>query len=163
VESLSTNKGTGEERIMKRTTHAVAMIGLAAGLLLSIFHVQESHAAGNCSETTLNGSYGFYRTGVTSTGLLVAVGVITFDGDGHHDGTQTFTRDGGTSFSYDATDPNGPGTYEVASNCTGKLRDGLGAEIARLVVTDGGDGVYMLKVNQPPVGAAVYVVARKIR
>jgi len=53
---------------MKRRRHAVTMIGLATGLLLSIFHIQESHAAGNCSETTLNGSYGFYRTGVTSTG-----------------------------------------------------------------------------------------------
>ena len=147
---------------MKRTRHAVAMIGLATGLLLSIFHVQESHAAGSCSEATLNGSYGFYRTGVLSTGLLVAVGVVTFDGDGHHNGIQTQTKNGGHSFEYDVTDPGG-GTYELDSNCTGKLKDSNGVVLARLVVTEGGDGVYMLKVNEPPIDAAVYVVARKIR
>jgi len=155
---------------MKRRRLAVAMIGLATGLLLSIVHVQGSHAVDKgCSNDTLYGSYGFYRTGVTSTGPLAAVGFTTFDGNGNHSGAQSFTRDGGTSFTY-PTDPNGRdpgGRYEVDSDCTGKLfafvdpnNPQLGeVEIARLVVIDGGGGVYMLSVKS---GNAVYVVARKI-
>jgi len=139
------------------------MIGLATGLLFSILHVQGSHAVDKvCSNDTLNGSYGFYRTGVTSLGQLAAVGFITFDGNGNHSGTQTQTKDGGKTFT-DVTDPGGK--YEVDSDCTGSLLDGStpGTVLARLVVVDGGAGVYMLSVSNPGNGNAVYVVARKIQ
>jgi hypothetical protein len=161
---------------MKRTRLTVAMIGLATGLLLSILHVQGSHAgAKGCSNDTLDGSYGFYRFGVTSTGPLAAVGLITFDGNGNHTGTQSISRPGSMPpFALDQTDPPSGvpvGRYEVDFNCTGKLFGFVSAttpptppfvevEAARLVVIDGGAGVYMLSETT---GNAVYVVGRKIQ
>lgn len=157
---------------MKRTRHAVAMIGLATGLLLNMVHVQRSYAVDKvCSNDTLNGSYGFYRAGVRvtappgePTGPLAAAGVIIFDGNGHHRGTQSTNVNG--VFMPDMTDSDSfIYTYEVYPDCTGKLFGPLNppappaeVEIARLVVIDGGAGIYMVAKGNP-----VYVVARKIQ
>ena len=80
---------------MKRTVSLIALAGLMATVLvgLSLFrahqpgialkvHAQETDRHESCSNATLNGTYGFYRTGTSSVGPLAAVGLITFDGAG---------------------------------------------------------------------------------
>ena len=59
---------------MKLRMSSVVVVALARGLLLVSSHFQRVHADDQheraCSNKTLNGSYGSYRTGTTSTGPL---------------------------------------------------------------------------------------------
>ncbi len=47
------------------------------------------HAQEGCSVATLNGTYGFYRTGTVPAGPLAAVGIATYDGNGNSTARQT--------------------------------------------------------------------------
>ena len=87
---------------MKLRMSAVVMAALASGFLLASSHFQGVHADDRheraCSNKTLNGSYGSYRTGTTSTGPLAAQGILFFDGNGTVSGSQSISRNGVFTF-----------------------------------------------------------------
>ena len=86
-----------------------------------------------CSLKSVNGSYGFYRTGNTPDGPLAALGIFTFDGRGHASGSQSISRNGDYNFdiSFDFL-------YEVNDDCTGRGLTTDGDEFFRLVAMDDG-------------------------
>jgi len=140
---------------MKLREISAAAIALMSGLLLSNSHVGRVHADEKvCSTKTLNGSYGFYRSGTTSTGPLTAVGFVFYDGNGNNTATQTISRNG--VFTLDQTTV---GQYEVDADCTGRGFQN-GVQISRTVIVDGGNEVYLLSMVA---GNAVFGVAKKIR
>jgi len=140
---------------MKLKKISAAAIALVSGLLLSNSHVERVHADEKaCSTKTLHGSYGFYRSGTTtSTGPLTAVGIVFYDGNGNNTATQTISRNG--VFTLDQTTV---GQYEVDPDCTGR---GFlnGVQISRTVIVDGGKEFYLLSMVA---GNAVFGVAKKI-
>jgi hypothetical protein len=113
-------------------------------------------ASKDCSNASLKGSFGFYRTGSTSAGPLAALGILKFDGKGSVSGSQSISRNG--AFQFDIV--IAPAPYIVNEDCTGKFvaPDGI-TEIARIVVTDRGAGLYLFSESA---GNAVYGVGRKI-
>jgi hypothetical protein len=86
---------------MKLRTISIAAIALASGLLLSNSHIAGVRADDRheraCSNKTLKGSYGFYRTGNTTVGMnpgpLAAVGILFFDGEGNWIVTQKIIKE----------------------------------------------------------------------
>ena len=106
--SYSSGKKHREEKIMKRWKFSLAMVGLATSLVLARVHADNHHERA-CSDKTLNGSYGFYRTGTTSTGPLAAVGIFSFDGNGNVSGSQSISRNGVFTFDVPILGP-----YEVS-------------------------------------------------
>jgi hypothetical protein len=134
------------------------MVALASGLLLAASHFQGVHADDRheraCSNKTLNGSYGNYRSGTTSAGPLAAVGILFFDGNGNASGSQSISGNG--VFTFDAAIS---GLYEVAADCTAKFLTDTGDEVARVVIVDGGNEFYQLSETA---GNPVYGVAKKI-
>ena len=145
---------------MKRTQPRVSplfVFAIAVGLLVALSSTAsvEGHHHKQCSNATLNGSFGYYRAGtiLPDGGPLVAVGIFTYDGDGHTFGSESVNRNGELAF-----DQSGTGGYQVNPDCTGSLLNEDGGEYARLVVVDGGKGIYILSES----GNAVYVVATKI-
>jgi len=144
---------------MKRWKFSVAIVGLATGLLLSTSNIPPVHADGRreraCSEKTLKGSYGFYRNGTTSTGPLAALGILVFDGNGSVSGSQSISRNGVFTFDVEIL----PGPYEVAADCTAKFLTDTGIEVARVVIVDGGNEIFLFSESS---GNAVYGVGKKI-
>lgn len=138
-------------RIISRTVFA----GLIAGVAATAW----ADGAGNvdpprvCVNATLLGSYGFYRSGVTTAGPLAGLGILHFDGYSAV-GTQSISRNG--TFQFDAPIN---GTYQIASDCTGKFLAPDGTEIARVIVVDEGKGFYIMSETA---GNAVYGVGRRI-
>ena len=108
-----------------------------------------------CSNASLIGSYGFYRTGSTPVGPLAALGSLRFDGAGSVTGSQSISRNGAFQFDVPVI-----GLYVINADCTGKFLgpDGV-TEIARVVVTDRGNGIYIFSESA---GNAVYGVGRRI-
>jgi len=135
----------------------VIALGLLVGLT-STARAEGPHAEGHhhkpCSNATLNGSYGYYRTGtiLPEGGPLVAVGIITYDGIGNTLLTDSVNRNGELEFDQELF-----GRYQVNPDCSGMLFDEDGEEWARLVVVKGGNDVYVLSEHNP-----YYVVATKI-
>lgn len=144
---------------MKFKIRSLSTFALITGLLLSTSTVPRAHAddqhAKACSNKTLNGSYGNYRTGSTSAGPLAAVGILFFDGNGTLSGSQSISRNG--VFTFDVPIP--PSPYEVAADCTAKFLTDTGTEVARVVIVDNGKGFYQFSESA---GNAVYGVAKKI-
>src|SRR5678815_5174262 len=101
---------------MKPRTISVAAVALASSLLLGTSHIGGVHADDRhdraCSNKTLKGSYGFYRTGNTTVGMnpgpLAAVGILFFDGEGNWIVTQKIIRNGDITL----PDSTFSGTYE---------------------------------------------------
>jgi hypothetical protein len=143
---------------MKLRMISVVVVALASGLLLASSHFQGVHADDRheraCSNKTLNGSYGSYRTGTTSTGPLAAQGILFFDGNGNASGSQNISRNGVFIFDNPISGP-----YEVAADCTAKFFTDTGVEVARVVIVDGGKEFYLFSETA---GNAVYGVAKKI-
>lgn len=123
--------------------------------MVPIVHADDGDDSTTCSNATLNGSYGFYRTGTTGTGPLAAVGMIFFDGNGNETFTQSISRNG--VFNFDVTST---GTYEVAQDCTAKGFLVNGIEFVRIVIVDGGKELYFLSDTS---GNTVYGVGKRIR
>ena len=70
---------------IRLTTLLVVLIGLFA-----LGGAGKARAEKGCSDATLRGSYGLHATGsVLGVGPFAAVGVFSFDGDGHLTGTLT--------------------------------------------------------------------------
>lgn len=115
----------------------------------------DDHKHAPCSNATLKGTFGFYRTGTVDEGAggLAAVGILGFDGKGNATVDQSISRNG--DYSYDV---DGTFTYQLDSDCTGTgYLDGT--EFVRIVVVDGGKGLYMFSES---VGNAVHGVGTKI-
>src|SRR6059036_654288 len=71
-------------RIHKALTLSTMAAVLFAGTLAAHKHDKDEHGNRQCSNATLNGSYGLHATGtIIGTGLFAAVGVFTFDGKGN--------------------------------------------------------------------------------
>ncbi len=144
---------------MKLKIRSLSTFALATGLLLSTSQIQPVHADDQheraCSNKTLKGSYGTYRTGSTSTGPLAAVGILFFDGNGHVSGSQSISRNG--VFTFDSAVPDSP--YGVAADCTARFLMDNGVEVARVVIVDGGKEFYEFSETA---GNAVYGVGKKI-
>jgi hypothetical protein len=89
---------------------------------------------GPCSLATLNGSYGFQRNGTTSAGTLLAIGTITFDGQGNFVASQIIDRNGtfGTATSQ-------IGTYAVNPDCTSTSSDTTRSVFTQQVIVAGAD------------------------
>jgi hypothetical protein len=146
------------EEIMELRRTSIAMIAVASGLLFSSSHIRGVLADDRhdraCSNKTLEGSYGFYRTGTTPTGPLTAVGILFFDGEGNAFARQSISRNG--VFTFDVEFPN---TYEVAEDCTAKHFIDTAVEFVRMVIVDGGKEFYILSETA---GNTVYGVGKKI-
>ena len=139
---------------MKRWKLSLAMVGLATSLVLARVHADNHHERA-CSDKILNGSYGFYRTGTTSTGPLAG---------GRHFfrsmETELFLGVralAGTESSPLTVPILGP--YEVSADCTAKFLTDTGVEVARVFIVDGGNEIYLFSETA---GNAVYGVAKKI-
>jgi hypothetical protein len=157
IDAVITNSKTITGGNMKPRTISITAITVLSGLLLGTAQARRVHADEpaqlGCSNKTLHGTYGFYRTGNTPTGPLAAVGIGFYDGDGNSSSIQSISRNGDFTFDLAAS-----GEYEVAEDCTAKgFRNGV--EIVRYVIVDGGNEIYGLSENA---GNAVYLVGKKI-
>jgi hypothetical protein len=116
---------------------------------------KDVHRDRACTNASLRGAYGFYRTGSTTAGPLAALGSLTFDGKGNLTGSQSISRNGAFTFDVPIDGP-----YVVNEDCSGKFLapDGV-TEVARVVVTERGSGFYIMSESA---GNAVYGVGRKI-
>lgn len=157
---------------MKRTISFIALAGLIAALLvgLSLFqrhqpgivptaHAQETDAHESCSNATLNGTYGFYRTGTTGAGPLAAVGLITFDGTGAHSPARQTIRRNGVTVRDLFADPALDGPYEVDPDCAGRFLNSDGSVAGHFVVADGGKEIFNISLTP---GNTVIGVFRKM-
>jgi hypothetical protein len=121
-------------------------------LTLCCFGLVYADTKAGCSNATLVGAYGFYRTGFTPDGPLSAVGMVFYDGKGHSKVRQRISRNGHiqhSSASYE---------YKVASDCSTKTFSD-GEEIANGVVTNNGNKVFFVGVTE---GNTIYGVVEKI-
>jgi hypothetical protein len=85
---------------------------LCAGLAL-LGNASTAPAARDCSNSTLHGSYGLHATGdIIDVGKFAAVGVFSFDGEGHLRGTLTSRVNSNNSFRESLT-----GEYSVSPDC----------------------------------------------
>jgi hypothetical protein len=157
---------------MKRAVSLIALAGLMAALLvgLSVFqghqpsivpkvHAQETDGHESCSNATLNGTYGFYRTGTTSVGPLAAVGLGTFDGTGAHSPARQTIRKNGVTVRDLFIDPAFDGPYEVDPDCAGRFLNFDGSVAGHFVVVDGGKEIFAISLTP---GNSVIGVFRKI-
>jgi hypothetical protein len=111
-----------------------------------------------CSVATLNGAYGFFRTGATAVGPLAAVGIATFDGKGVGTARQTIRKNGVTTSDL-FTNPPLEGPYEVDSDCAARFLNPDGSVFAHAVIVDGGNELFILSLSN---GNSVYGVMKKI-
>ena len=157
---------------MKRTVSLIALAGLMATLLLgvSVFqehpsgvlaqvHAQENDEQKGCSNASVKGTYGFYRTGTSSDGPLAAVGLITFDGAGAHSPARQTIRRNGVTVRDLFADPALDGPYEVDPDCAGKLLNVDGSVAGHFVVVDRGKEIFNISLRA---GNSVIGVFRKI-
>lgn len=139
---------------MKRMLMRVVLIASVAGLLLAMFPSRgrqsdlgaKVHAQEGCSVATLQGAYGFYRTGATSVGPLAAVGIATFDGNGSTSARQTIRKNGVTTSDL-FTDPPLIGLYEVDPDCGGRFLTPDGSVFAHIVIVSGGKEIFGISLS----------------
>jgi hypothetical protein len=89
--------------------------GLTAGfaILAAVFSGNIAEGKDNCSNGSLNGSYGLHATGaIIGVGNFAAVGRFIFDGKGNLAG-KLFVRVNGNNNTLTIT-----GTYSVSADCT---------------------------------------------
>lgn len=114
---------------------------------------EEEEEGEACTNATLKGAYGFYRTGTTDGSPFAAVGLVTYDGAGNWSATQTMSRGG--AFTRDATSA---GQYEVSADCSGKLSSGV-QEIGRFALAERGKQLFTLSTT---LGETVWGVEKKV-
>ena len=132
--------------------------GTPSGIIASA-HAQVPKDTEGCSVATINGAYGFFRTGITSAGPLAAVGIATFDGKGGSTARQTIRKNGVTVNDL-FTDPALTGPYEVDPDCAARFLNPDGSVFAHAVVVDGGNELFILSLSD---ANDVYGVMKKIR
>lgn len=143
---------------------ALAAIGACAALISFTTRGQDTvlangPAAAACSSGTVQGTYGFYRTGTTSDGPLAAVGIAKFDGHGQGGARQTVARNGVLTQSL--FDPYGSFTYRIRRDCTGRfLFADSNEEFAHFVATQDGKEIFIISLTD---GNSVTGVMHRIR
>jgi len=171
-------KTMNENTTLKRTIARLVLTAVAASVLLAASEfrgdpsglVPRAHAQGNaeeqrsCTVASLDGSYGFFRTGWAPAGMVVgplaAVGITTFDGAGRITARQTIVRNGEKIRDLFDSPTLGPDFYEVDPDCAGRLRNAsTGAVFGHFVVVDGGNEVFLISLAP---GNSVTGVLRKI-
>jgi len=139
----------------KSRVSLTALLALALGFIRLAPSLGAEEAAGRqCSLRTLDGNYGFYRTGKGAFGgPLVGEGIVDFDGNGNWHAVLTNVRDGEPSF-----DEEFDGTYAIGGDCTGSLfvED---TELERIVIVDDGKEYYGVNVTG---AATINLVAKRI-
>jgi hypothetical protein len=163
-----------KEETMKRYVSWITLGGMNASLLLGLpvvrggrsgivasVHAQEQENPQNraCSVASLQGSYGFFRTGTTSAGPLAALGIATFDGTGAVGTARQTIRKNGVTTSDIFTDPALTGPYEVDPDCAARFLNPDGSVFAHAVVVDGGNELFILSLSD---ANSVYGVMKKI-
>ena len=151
---------------MKRIVSFVVLVGVATLVFAggashpgrSIL-VRKVHAQEGCSVATLNGAYGFYRTGTTPGGPLVAVGIAMFDGTGAVATARQTIRKNGITTQDLFTGPTIAGPYEVDPDCAGRFLQPDGSVFAHVVVVNHGKEIFGLSLST---GNSVYGVWKKI-
>lgn len=157
---------------MKRYVSCITLGGLIVGVLLGMpvfrgapsgiiasVHAQVPKDTEGCSVATLNGAYGFFRTGITSAGPLAAVGLITFDGTGAHSPARQTIRRNGVTVRDLFADAALDGPYEVDPDCAGRFLNFDGSVAGHFVVVDGGKELFILSLSD---ANDVYGVMRRI-
>jgi hypothetical protein len=155
---------------MRRTITLILVIGLTGSLLIAgldskrevnflpTVHAQTEHGQQGCSIASLNGTYGFYRSGTTAVGPLGAVGIATFDGAGATTAIQTIRKNGVTTSDL-FTDPANTGSYEVETNCAGKFINPDGSVFGHFVLVDRGREFFFMSLSR---GNTITGVMKKI-
>lgn len=150
---------------MRRVVNRISVIALLVGVLLLMSPSRSRHpilprvhAQEGCSVATLNGAYGFYRTGTTSVGPLASVGIATYDGHGTTTTRQTIRKNGVTTQDL-FTGPTQVASYEVDPDCAGRLLNPDGSVFSHFVVVDGGKEFLGLSLSP---GNSVNVVWKRI-
>lgn len=150
------------KRIMTRITAIASIVGLLLAMSLSSGRrpggLPKVLAQEGCSVATLNGAYGFYRSGATPVGPLVAVGIATFDGMGTTTAVQTIRKNGVTTSDL-FTDPPFVATYQVDPNCAGRFVNPDGSVFAHAVIVAGGNQLFIVSLSD---SNTVYGVMKKI-
>ena len=127
-------------------------------------NVQARSEEPECSLANLEGGFGVTFTGSahTAAGESPRAGVqrITFDGDGHFDGTQTTVRQGIPARRTFV------GTYSVNSDCTGSsiltFTDAAGGEVrSDFVIDDDGNELRQVLTSAPADPLTVTSIGRK--
>ena len=138
---------------MKQRTLLTILFSLTAILGSTLGFANNATNTAGCSAATLNGLYGFYRTGTTPDGPLAAVGTMNFDGKGNITVRQRVSRNGSASFATFNL------TIKVAPDCT--IKSYLDGEQGSTgVIVDNGNRIFLLSIGQ---GNTLYQVAEKIR
>src|SRR5262245_49502969 len=141
----------------KNFAFVIATLTLVTMLFGSTFiHADGMEPAGTCSNGTLKGSWGYYRTGTNNNvevaGPYAGVGIMFADGNGNAKRRQTVSFNG----SYEKNTASFQ--YKVQSDCTGKLLTSSGNEFAFFVIVDGGKEFYMISKNNQ----TIYGVGKRI-
>jgi hypothetical protein len=112
-----------------------------------------------CSNATLNGTYGLYATGtVIGVGPVGLVGVLEYDGQGEFTGT-VFQKVNGNLVQFTVT-----GTYSVDSNCvsTDVSHTSTGQSGTHtVVIVDNGNEFYSLNTTPSPGNVIVGIGKRQ--
>lgn len=155
---------------MNRMMAWIVAVGLVVGLvsamsivpknnftIMPIVHAQD-RGEGGCTDSTLNGSFGFHRqgtTGVTTSSQypLAAVGIITLADGAVVGGHQTTSKNGVFT-----TSVIGGGTYHIDADCTGKLFFRNGTLAAQFSIVNRGREVFVLSMT--PSNAVIEVWKR---
>jgi hypothetical protein len=126
---------------------------LVVGLVLSAL---PSRA---CSDTTIQGSWGFLLTGANGTKLTAIVGQITADGKGGLTGSETISLNGVISSNVALT-----GTYSIKTACTGTATitpSGFPAAKYNLTVVSTGTQIEMVGTSTGTIESG-YALARGV-
>ena len=143
---------------MQRKTTVLSAMIIAFTALLIISNVQELYSTDvkmsqGCSNETLNGSYGTYRTGTTPDGPIASVSIVKFDATGNMSIKQHTSRNGVLEFNKTT------GRIQVNADCTVKVFGDTGTQISSGVIVDDGDGFFLLNRNP---GVTTVLVGRRI-
>jgi len=130
---------------MKTSIRFTILLVVLVGLFI-LGGARKAPAAKGCSDASLHGSYGLHATGtVLGVGPFAAVGVFSFDGNGHLTGTLT-SRVNGNTFSKETL----TGAYTVTPDCfVSDTWDFDSGETSQheAVVVDNGRGYFILNTT----------------
>jgi hypothetical protein len=123
-----------QSRVFGMGSLAIAL-GLLSGLAPEL-GAQAGYAGRECSNASLEGTYGAYRTGTAPFGAVAAQEIWYFDGEGSFNATVNISRNGEISL-----DEYYEGGYTVNADCTGEID-----EFARIVIVNDGNGYYLVNI-----------------
>ncbi len=126
---------------MKRTT--ISLVVFASIFLVGAVPRLQAGTNEGCSNASLQGGYGFFvRATLLPVGTPRAIlGRFSFDGNGNFSSTLTFNDNGMV------THANDFGTYNVDTDCTGKIFTNGGTRTIEIVLVDRGKEFYQLRTD----------------